>query len=112
MGGAEAERQWHALQARMAPLQAGAALLPAAAIRGDLGIAVTAGARYGPGLIKAGLVAGQLTGPFSGVCVVASWLAGWSAWLEWGGGAAHVIALVMVRGPVRLYCGEGGGPMV
>ncbi|KAI3428469.1 hypothetical protein D9Q98_007294 [Chlorella vulgaris] len=67
MGGAEAERQWHALQARMAPLQAGAALLPAAAIRGDLGIAVTAGARYGPGLIKAGLVAGQLTGPFSAV---------------------------------------------
>ncbi|KAL4858930.1 Prolycopene isomerase [Chlorella vulgaris] len=67
MGGVEAERQWHALQARMAPLQAGAALLPAAAIRGDLGIAMTAGARYGPGLIKAGLVANQLTGPFSAV---------------------------------------------
>ena len=65
MGGEEAERQWRALERRMQPLQVGAALLPAAAIRGDLGIALTAG-RYGPGLIRAGLVARQLTGPFSG----------------------------------------------
>lgn len=66
MGGEEAERQWRALDRRMEPLQAGAALLPAAAIRGDAGIALTTAARYGPGLLKAGLVAGQLTGPFSG----------------------------------------------
>ncbi len=45
--------------------QEGAAMLPAAALRADPGIALTAG-RFGPGLLKAGLVAGQLTGPFSG----------------------------------------------
>lgn len=49
----------------MAPLQVGAALLPAAALRADPAVALTM-ARFGPGLIKAGLVAGQLTGPFSG----------------------------------------------
>ena len=65
MGGAEAERQWRALEVKMRPLQAGAALFPAAAIRGDPGVLLTAG-RYGPGLLRAGLVAGQLTGPFSG----------------------------------------------
>lgn len=65
MGGEEAYRQWRALEERMAPLQAGAAMLPAAALRADLGVALTAG-RFGPGLLKAGLVAGQLTGPFSG----------------------------------------------
>lgn len=65
MGGEEALRQWRALEARMAPLQAGAALFPAAAIRGDPGILLTAG-RYGPGLLQAGLVANKLTGPFSG----------------------------------------------
>lgn len=76
MGGEEAERQWRALERRMQPLQVGAALLPAAAIRGDLGIALTAG-RYGPGLIRAGLVARQLTGPFSAVVdevVTSPWL--------------------------------------
>lgn len=46
-------------------LQEGAAMLPAAALRADPGIALTAG-RFGPGLLKAGLVAGQLTAPFSG----------------------------------------------
>ena len=65
MGGAEAERQWRALEEKMKPLQAGAALFPAAASRGDPGILLTAG-RYGPGLLRAGLVAGQLTAPFSG----------------------------------------------
>lgn len=65
MGGEEALRQWRALEKRMAPLQEGAALLPAAALRGDPGVVFTAG-RFGPGLLKAGLVAGQLTGPFSG----------------------------------------------
>lgn len=52
----------------MAPLQAGAALFPAAAIRGDPGILLTAG-RYGLGLLQAGLVANKLTGPFSGEAV-------------------------------------------
>lgn len=46
--------------------QEGAAMLPAAALRADPGIALTAG-RFGPGLLKAGLVAGQLTAPFSGM---------------------------------------------
>lgn len=69
MGGEEALRQWRALEQRMAPLQAGAALFPAAAIRGDPGILLTAG-RYGPGLLQAGLVANKLTGPFSGEMAV------------------------------------------
>lgn len=67
MGGEEAYQQWRRLEQLMAPLQAGASLLPAAALRGDAGVALTAG-RFGPGLLKAGLVAGQLTGPFSGEC--------------------------------------------
>ncbi|KAL4428462.1 hypothetical protein ABPG75_002551 [Micractinium tetrahymenae] len=78
MGGEEALRQWRALEERMAPLQAGAALFPAAAIRGDPGIVLTAG-RYGPGLLQAGLVANKLTGPFSAVVdevVTDPWLRG------------------------------------
>lgn len=66
MGGAEALQQWRALEKLMEPLGAGAALFPAAAIREDPGVLLTAG-RYGPGLIKAGLVAGKLTGPFSAI---------------------------------------------
>ncbi|PSC69857.1 carotene isomerase [Micractinium conductrix] len=66
VGGEEAARQWAALEREMAPLQAGAALFPAAAIRGDVGMALTA-ARYGPGLLQAGLVANKLTGPFSAI---------------------------------------------
>ena len=73
VGGEEAARQWAALEREMAPLQAGAALFPAAAIRGDVGMALTA-ARYGPGLLQAGLVANKLTGPFSG-----GWMGGWAA---------------------------------
>lgn len=53
----------------MAPLSAGAAMLPAAALRADPAVALTTALRYGPGLMKAGLVAGQLTGPFSGACL-------------------------------------------
>lgn len=40
-GGAEALRQWKSLEEAMKPLQAGAASLPAAAIRNDLGIVLT-----------------------------------------------------------------------
>lgn len=36
-GGPEALQQWQALQEKMRPLQEGAALFPAAAIRSDLG---------------------------------------------------------------------------
>ena len=36
-GGEEAARQWAALEKRMAPLQQGAALFPAAALRNDAG---------------------------------------------------------------------------
>ena len=36
-GGQAAARQWRALEAQLAPLQAGAALFPAAAIRADIG---------------------------------------------------------------------------
>lgn len=80
-GGEEAARQWRALEQRMAPLQVGAALLPAAALRADPAVALTM-ARFGPGLIRAGLVAGQLTGPFSGMsalarCAVCAVHAGW-----------------------------------
>ena len=49
----------------MAPLSAGAAAFPAAALRADPGVVLTAG-RYAPALLQAGLVARQLTGPFSG----------------------------------------------
>ena len=37
-GGDEAARQWHALEERMKPLQQGAALFPAAALRNDAGV--------------------------------------------------------------------------
>jgi hypothetical protein len=45
----------------MAPLQRGAALFPAAALRGDPGILLTAARFFGPELLALGLVAGQLT---------------------------------------------------
>jgi hypothetical protein len=63
-GGPAAAAQWAALEARMAPLQRGAALLPAAALRADLGVALTA-ARVGPALLATALQAGALTAPFS-----------------------------------------------
>jgi hypothetical protein len=45
----------------MAPLQRGAALVPAAALRPDPGVLLTAARFFGPELLKLGLVAGQLT---------------------------------------------------
>ncbi len=65
-GGPEALEQWLALERLMAPLQQGASLFPAAAIRSDLGVVLTA-ARFGPQLAMTGLMAGTLTGPFSKV---------------------------------------------
>ena len=82
MGGEEAYRQWRRLEELMAPLQAGAALLPAAALRADPGVALTTAARFGPGLLKAGLVAGQLTAPCAGgLQGRACWLAACWPWL-------------------------------
>ncbi|KAK9805482.1 hypothetical protein WJX72_000755 [[Myrmecia] bisecta] len=65
-GGPEALQQWQALETIMAPLQQGASLFPAAAIRSDLGVILTA-ARFGPSLARTGLMAGTLTAPFSKV---------------------------------------------
>eukprot|EP00775_Hariotina_reticulata_P007610 gene7610-7812_t len=67
MGGPEAVAQWRRLERAMAPLQRGAALFPAAAIRSDPGVLLTAARFFGPQLMLTGLVAGKLTGPFSAV---------------------------------------------
>ena len=45
----------------MAPLQRGAALFPAAALRSDPGLLLTAARFFGPELLSLGLVANQLT---------------------------------------------------
>ncbi|KAG2437504.1 hypothetical protein HXX76_006153 [Chlamydomonas incerta] len=64
-GGAEALKQWRALDTAMKPLQTAAGLFPAAAIRGDLGVALT-GARFmGPQMLGMAGIAPLLTGPFS-----------------------------------------------
>lgn len=65
-GGQTALEQWLSLEAAMKPLQTGASSFPAAAIRSDIGVAITA-AKFGIGLAKTGLIAGTLTGPFSKV---------------------------------------------
>lgn len=66
-GGPEALRQWMQLEEIMKPLQNGAALFPAAAIRSDPGVLLTAARFMGPQLALTGLVAPQLTGPFANV---------------------------------------------
>jgi hypothetical protein len=53
--------EWAALEKAMAPLQQGAALFPAAALRGDLGVVLTAARFFGPQLALTGLVAPLLT---------------------------------------------------
>lgn len=65
-GGPTALQQWLDLERAMAPLQQGASLFPAAAIRSDLGVVLTA-ARFGPQLAMTGLLAGTLTAPFARV---------------------------------------------
>ncbi|KAG2487619.1 hypothetical protein HYH03_013758 [Edaphochlamys debaryana] len=64
-GGAEALRQWRALDAAMKPLQVAAGLFPAAAIRSDLGLGLTAARYLGPQALQTAFVAPLLTGPFS-----------------------------------------------
>lgn len=69
-GGPQALSQWEALEREMLPLQAGAGLFPAAGMRGDLGVLLTAGlfgVRAGWTFAQTGLQAGKLTGPFSDV---------------------------------------------
>lgn len=75
-GGEDAYREWKKLEERMKPLQKGASLFPAAAIRSDPGIILTA-ARFGPAMLSTALLAGQLTSPFSNIvdeCVKDPWL--------------------------------------
>lgn len=66
IGGENAYSQWLALEEKMKPLQKGASLFPAAAIRSDIGIILTA-MQFGPGLLSTGLYANQLTGPFGDI---------------------------------------------
>lgn len=68
MAGSQALAEWKALEKAMAPLQRGAALFPAAAMRGDLGMLLTAGRFFGPQLALAGLSAGTLTVISRGAC--------------------------------------------
>ncbi|KAF5837057.1 hypothetical protein DUNSADRAFT_4890 [Dunaliella salina] len=66
-GGQRALEQFLALEKEMAPLQQGAASFPAAAIRSDPGVLLTFARFLSPELAATGLVANQLTGPFSAV---------------------------------------------
>jgi phytoene dehydrogenase-like protein len=79
-GGPTASSEWARVETLMAPLAAGAASFPAAALRGDPGVLVTL-ARFGPALLKAGLAAGALTAPFGALTrragVTDPWLAAW-----------------------------------
>lgn len=65
-GGKRAYNQWLQLEEKMKPLQKGASLFPAAAIRSDIGIILTA-MQFGPALLSTGLYAKQLTGPFGDI---------------------------------------------
>lgn len=63
-GGEQAYRDWLKLEAAMEPLHQGAASFPAAALRADIGMGLV-GLLFGPSLLKTGLLASTLTGPFS-----------------------------------------------
>lgn len=78
MGGQKAYEEWKQLERVMTPLGEGAALFPAAAIRSDPGIVLSA-SRFGPALLRTAFLVGQLTGPFSNVVdkvVTDPWLSG------------------------------------
>lgn len=66
IGGENAYRQWIALEQAMKPLGEGAALFPAAALRADPGIVLSA-ARFGPALLRTAFMVKDLTGPFSNI---------------------------------------------
>lgn len=65
--GPEAVAEWKQLQVDMRPLAQASALMPPAAFRADVGVLVTALARYFPSLLQSGGNALKLTGPFSNV---------------------------------------------
>ncbi|KAL0044098.1 hypothetical protein WJX82_009252 [Trebouxia sp. C0006] len=65
-GGEAALQQWRALEDKMRPLQQGAALFPAAALRSDPGVVLSM-LRFGPKLALTGLQAPTLTAPFAKV---------------------------------------------
>ena len=60
-GGREALDQWLELEKLLEPLQRGAALFPAAAVRSDPGVILTSARFLGLEMALTGLVAGQLT---------------------------------------------------
>jgi hypothetical protein len=66
--GPRAAAEFRALEDAMRPLQRGAALFPAAAIRPDLGVALTAARFLGPEMLGLALVANQLTVRLAAVC--------------------------------------------
>lgn len=57
---AQALEEWYALEKVLAPLQKGAALFPAAAIRSDPGVALTAARFLGWELLETAFVASKL----------------------------------------------------
>jgi hypothetical protein len=65
--GPEAVAEWKQLQVDMRPLAQASALMPPAAFRADVGVLLTALARYFPSLLQSGGNALKLTGPFSNV---------------------------------------------
>ncbi|MEW5302257.1 MAG: hypothetical protein WDW36_005059 [Sanguina aurantia] len=66
-GGPGAVTQWDALEKEMRPLQDAAGLFPAAAIRTDPGVLLTAARFMGPQMMQMPFIAPRLTGPFSAV---------------------------------------------
>ena len=102
--GPRAAAQWARLEARMAPLAAGVSALPAAALRADPGVMLSALRAGDPlALLRAGLGASQLTGPFSGLAAAAGvtdpWLLAWldlEAFVLSGLPASATIAAEMV----------------
>ena len=66
IGGETAYRQWRALEIAMKPLGEGAALFPAAALRADPGVILSA-SRFGPALLRTAFMVKDLTGPFSNI---------------------------------------------
>ncbi|KXZ49671.1 hypothetical protein GPECTOR_20g528 [Gonium pectorale] len=119
-GGPEALRQWRQLDAAMKPLQTAAGLFPAAALRGDPGVVLTAARFMGPEMLAMGGVAPLLTGPFSALVdrhVTHPWLRAFLD-LEMGGSAAIIDALVrglqrnggrlLLRSHVESVLMEGG----
>ncbi|CAD7702081.1 unnamed protein product [Ostreobium quekettii] len=63
--GPQAVKEWQALEAYLKDFMSSAAMLPPAALRADLGAALTVGGRYLPDLIKGGASTQKLTVPFS-----------------------------------------------